>query len=139
MRRASDRTSILRDLKRFEVLLIATIAICSDFCRLHHSPKYVFRDNGSTHGSPRSGQFIAWRKHILGIVNEKSQPITLKLSGKVIKNRMYRTPLSEYASTYDENNVENCGKPLPRYAELYQGMTIILPFLTQFQIEEIDS
>ena len=52
----------------------------------------------------------------------KQQPITLKLSGKVIKNRMYRTPLSEYASTYDENNVENSGKPLPRYAELYQGM-----------------
>ena len=49
------------------------------------------------------------------------QPITLKLSGKVIKNRFYRTPLSEYASTYDENNVENCGKPLPRYTELYQG------------------
>jgi len=52
----------------------------------------------------------------------KQQPITLKLSGKVIKNRMYRTPLSEYASTYDENNVENSGKPLPRYEELYQGI-----------------
>ncbi|KAL1856811.1 hypothetical protein Plec18170_003784 [Paecilomyces lecythidis] len=51
-----------------------------------------------------------------------AQPITLKLSGKVIKNRMYRTPLSEYASTYDENNVENCGKPLPRYTELYQEL-----------------
>ncbi|KAJ5476113.1 Aldolase-type TIM barrel [Penicillium sp. IBT 31633x] len=50
-----------------------------------------------------------------------SQPITLKLSGKVIRNRLYRTPLSEYASTYDENNVENCGKPMDRYAELYQG------------------
>jgi hypothetical protein len=49
------------------------------------------------------------------------QPITLKLSGKTIPNRLYRTPLSEYASTYDEDNVENCGKPLPRYAELYQG------------------
>ncbi|KAL4810634.1 hypothetical protein BDV18DRAFT_155247 [Aspergillus unguis] len=52
----------------------------------------------------------------------KAQPITLKLSGKVIKNRMYRTPLSEYASTYDEDNVENSGKPLPRYAELYQEL-----------------
>ncbi|KAJ5599213.1 hypothetical protein N7450_000280 [Penicillium hetheringtonii] len=51
-----------------------------------------------------------------------AQPITLKLSGKVIKNRMYRTPLSEYASTYDEDNVENCGMPLPRYAELYQEL-----------------
>ncbi|KAL4891164.1 hypothetical protein BDV59DRAFT_209284 [Aspergillus ambiguus] len=51
-----------------------------------------------------------------------AQPITLKLSGKVIPNRLYRTPLSEYASTYDENNVENCGKPLLRYAELYQEL-----------------
>lgn len=50
------------------------------------------------------------------------QPITLKLSGKVIPNRLYRTPLSEYASTYDEDNVENCGKPMPRYAELYQEL-----------------
>ena len=56
-------------------------------------------------------------------INSSIQPITLKLSGKVIKNRMYRTPLSEYASTYDEENVENCGKPMPRYAELYQGST----------------
>ena len=61
--------------------------------------------------------------YILPLCANKSnqQPITLKLSGKVIKNRFYRTPLSEYASTYDENNVENCGKPLPRYTELYQG------------------
>ena len=55
------------------------------------------------------------------------KPITLKLSGKVIKNRLYRTPLSEYASTYDETNVEQCGKPLPRYAELYQGIDLSLP------------
>lgn len=50
------------------------------------------------------------------------QPITLKLSGKVIPNRLYRTPLSEYASTYDDDNIENCGKPKERYAELYQGI-----------------
>jgi hypothetical protein len=39
----------------------------------------------------------------------------------MIKNRLYRTPLSEYASTYDENDLESSGKPLPRYTELYQG------------------
>lgn len=55
------------------------------------------------------------------------KPITLKLSGKVIRNRLYRTPLSEYASTYDENNVEKCGKPLPHYAELYQGIDLLSP------------
>lgn len=49
----------------------------------------------------------------------------------MIKNRLYRTPLSEYAATYDEENVENCGKPLPRYAELYQGMPIIFCILLQ--------
>ncbi|PCG97579.1 Aldolase-type TIM barrel [Penicillium occitanis (nom. inval.)] len=38
------------------------------------------------------------------------------------KNRLYRTPLSEYASTFDENDVEKCGIPLPRYAELYQEL-----------------
>ena len=59
------------------------------------------------------------------MLTDKQQPITLKLSGKVIKNRMYRTPLSEYASTYDDNNVENSGKPLPRYAEVYQGMFLV--------------
>ncbi|OJJ34012.1 hypothetical protein ASPWEDRAFT_69763 [Aspergillus wentii DTO 134E9] len=51
-----------------------------------------------------------------------AQPITLQLSGKVIPNRLYRTPLSEYACTYDENNPENSGQPLPRYAELYQEL-----------------
>ncbi|KAJ5171001.1 uncharacterized protein N7500_003784 [Penicillium coprophilum] len=55
-------------------------------------------------------------------ISPLAQPITLKLSGKVIRNRLYRTPLSEYASTYDENNVENCGKPMDRYAELYQEL-----------------
>ncbi|RFU26088.1 hypothetical protein B7463_g10259, partial [Scytalidium lignicola] len=55
-----------------------------------------------------------------------AQPITLKLSGKTIPNRLYRTPLSEYASTYDEDNVENSGKPLARYAELYQGMSDLI-------------
>lgn len=55
------------------------------------------------------------------LLTHSDQPITLKLSGKVIRNRLYRTPLSEYASTYDEDNVENCGKPMDRYAELYQG------------------
>ncbi|OQE25897.1 hypothetical protein PENFLA_c008G00959 [Penicillium flavigenum] len=55
-------------------------------------------------------------------ISPLAQPITLKLSGKVIRNRLYRTALSEYASTYDENNVENCGKPMDRYAELYQEL-----------------
>ncbi|KIW29275.1 uncharacterized protein PV07_05100 [Cladophialophora immunda] len=49
-------------------------------------------------------------------------PITLKLSGKVIKNRIYRTPLSEYASTYDEKDIEKTGIPKPRYVELYQEL-----------------
>lgn len=40
---------------------------------------------------------------------------------KIIKNRLYPTPLGEYASSFDEDNDENCGKSLPRYAELYQG------------------
>lgn len=64
------------------------------------------------------------------MLTSREQPITLKLSGKVIKNRMYRTALSEYASTHDEENVENCGKPMPRYAELYQGIpTTTTPIL----------
>ncbi|KAJ5456538.1 hypothetical protein N7530_011812 [Penicillium desertorum] len=49
-------------------------------------------------------------------ISPLAQPITLKLSGKITRNRLYRTPLSEYASTNDENNVENCGKPMDRYA-----------------------
>ncbi|PGH23915.1 hypothetical protein AJ80_01977 [Polytolypa hystricis UAMH7299] len=56
------------------------------------------------------------------IVAPLQQPITLKLSGKVIPNRLYRTALSEYASSYDEDNVENCGIPQPRYVELYQEL-----------------
>ncbi|KAF2094968.1 FMN-linked oxidoreductase [Rhizodiscina lignyota] len=55
-------------------------------------------------------------------VSALAQPITLKLSGKVIPNRLYRTPLSEYASSYDENNIESTGRPLPRYVELYQEL-----------------
>lgn len=53
------------------------------------------------------------------------QPITLKLSGKVIKNRLYRSPLSEYGSVYDEHNIENTGKPKARYTELYQGIYVL--------------
>lgn len=60
------------------------------------------------------------------------KPITLKLSGKVITNRIYRSPLSEYACTYDENNVENSGKPMPRYTRLYQGA---YPVLSTVQLE----
>ncbi|KIW18417.1 hypothetical protein PV08_02705 [Exophiala spinifera] len=55
-------------------------------------------------------------------ISALAQPITLKLSGKVIKNRIYRTPLSEYASTYDENDIEKTGIPKPRYAEIYQEL-----------------
>ncbi|KIH87033.1 hypothetical protein SPBR_05071 [Sporothrix brasiliensis 5110] len=55
-------------------------------------------------------------------VSPLAQPITLPLSGKIISNRLYRTPLSEYAATHDDKNIELCGKPLPRYAELYQEM-----------------
>ncbi|KAK5239829.1 hypothetical protein LTR40_014221, partial [Exophiala xenobiotica] len=51
-----------------------------------------------------------------------AQPITLQLSGKVIRNRIYRSPLSEYASTYDEDDIEKTGIPKPRYAELYQEL-----------------
>ncbi|KAK5328320.1 hypothetical protein LTR93_002105 [Exophiala xenobiotica] len=51
-----------------------------------------------------------------------AQPITLQLSGKVICNRIYRSPLSEYASTYDEDDIEKTGIPKPRYAELYQEL-----------------
>ncbi|KAH8691471.1 hypothetical protein BGW36DRAFT_363802 [Talaromyces proteolyticus] len=58
----------------------------------------------------------------LPVIAPLAEPITLKLSGKVIKNRLYRTPLSEYASAYDENDLENSGKPLPRYTELYQEL-----------------
>ncbi|KAK7222967.1 hypothetical protein V2G26_010970 [Clonostachys chloroleuca] len=61
-----------------------------------------------------------WESIVL--LNQFVKPITLKLSGKVIPNRLYRTPLSEYASTYDENDIENTGKPLPRYAELYREL-----------------
>lgn len=53
-----------------------------------------------------------------------TQPITLRLSGKVIPNRLYRTPLSEYASTYDEDDIEKTGIPKPRYIELYQGTNV---------------
>jgi hypothetical protein len=49
------------------------------------------------------------------------QPITLSLSGKVIPNRLYRTPLSEYASSYDETNIDNTGIPQDEYRVLYQG------------------
>ncbi|KAL2871264.1 uncharacterized protein BJX67DRAFT_370052 [Aspergillus lucknowensis] len=49
-------------------------------------------------------------------------PVTLKLSGKVIPNRIYRTALSEYSGSYDENDVTNTGKPLPRYIELHQEL-----------------
>jgi hypothetical protein len=36
--------------------------------------------------------------------------------------------LSEYSSSYDEDNIENCGKPLPRYVELYQGkIPLVIP------------
>ena len=52
---------------------------------------------------------------------DKHQSITLKLSGKVIPNRIYRTPFSEYASTYDQNDIEKTGIPKPQYVELYQG------------------
>ncbi|KAL3445390.1 hypothetical protein BJX65DRAFT_319278 [Aspergillus insuetus] len=51
-----------------------------------------------------------------------AQPVTLKLSGKVIPNRIYRTALSEYSGSYDENNVNNTGKPLQRYIDLHQEL-----------------
>lgn len=49
------------------------------------------------------------------------QPINLKLSGKVIPDRIYRSALSEYGSMFDENDVEKTGIPRPRYADIYQG------------------
>jgi hypothetical protein len=45
----------------------------------------------------------------------------LPLSGKVIGNRIYRTPLSEYSGNFDEKNIENTGKPLKRYVDIHQG------------------
>jgi hypothetical protein len=54
-----------------------------------------------------------------------AQPITLQLSGKVIRNRIYRTPLSEYASTYDKNDIEKTGIPEDEYRELYQGKACV--------------
>lgn len=46
------------------------------------------------------------------------------MSGKVIPNRLYRTPLSEYASTYDKDSLDNTGKPEDEYRELYQGIPL---------------
>ncbi|KAH8888915.1 FMN-linked oxidoreductase, partial [Thozetella sp. PMI_491] len=37
-------------------------------------------------------------------------------------NRLYRTALSEYASTYDKQDINNTGRPLPEYTELYQEL-----------------
>ncbi|KAL2858542.1 hypothetical protein BJY01DRAFT_201330 [Aspergillus pseudoustus] len=51
-----------------------------------------------------------------------AQAISFPLSGKTVRNRVYRTALSEYSGSYDENNIENCGKPLPRYIELHKEM-----------------
>lgn len=58
--------------------------------------------------------------------NHLAKPVTLQLSGKVIPNRIYRTALSEYSGSYDEHNVTNTGKPLPRYVELHQGKPLLV-------------
>ena len=58
--------------------------------------------------------------------NHLTKPVILQLSGKVIPNRIYRTALSEYSGSYDENNVTNTGKPLPRYVDLHQGKSLLL-------------
>ncbi|KAL2212456.1 NADH oxidase [Sarocladium strictum] len=50
------------------------------------------------------------------------QPITLKLSGKTIPNRLFRTAFSEYGSTYDKNDIGATGKPLKKYVDLYQEL-----------------
>lgn len=49
------------------------------------------------------------------------KPIVLPLSGKIIKNRLYRTPLSEYSATFDKNDIEKTGIPEKEYEELHQG------------------
>ncbi|KAL2871276.1 uncharacterized protein BJX67DRAFT_377876 [Aspergillus lucknowensis] len=50
------------------------------------------------------------------------QPITLKLSGKIIPNRLYRSALSEYLGTFDSDNIEANGKPLPEYANFHKAL-----------------
>jgi hypothetical protein len=67
--------------------------------------------------SARKRQSVTWK--MLNCF--PTQPITLKLSGKVIPNRIYRTPLSEYGATYDKNDPEKTGIPLARYEETFQG------------------
>lgn len=47
------------------------------------------------------------------------------LSGKTAPNRLYRSAQSEYASTFDENNRPECGKPLKEYETRYKGETAI--------------
>ncbi|KAL2837381.1 hypothetical protein BJX68DRAFT_280219 [Aspergillus pseudodeflectus] len=50
------------------------------------------------------------------------RPITLKLSGKVIPNRLYRSALSEFLGTFDKDNLDASGEPLLEYTTFHQGL-----------------
>jgi hypothetical protein len=49
------------------------------------------------------------------------RPITLKLSGKVIPNHLYRSALSEFLGTFDKDNLDASGEPLLEYTTFHQG------------------
>ncbi|KAI5476872.1 NADH oxidase [Pseudohyphozyma bogoriensis] len=49
-----------------------------------------------------------------------SAPLTLYSSKRVVPNRLFKAAMSERLCSWDDENLDECGKPTPGYIELYR-------------------